>query len=178
MNRRAFLQRIGLGSLAVGSVQLLGPPALAHLDSDEEDERHFRFVALSFRASEAMVMEGAGIFGGDRLKGSGDWQHITWPPPSTLLGHGLWKKESLTSFQRGFGSFAEIEASILTLQIRMLPEDSDVDPFDATLKIVCNVGPAGLLTGQAEGYTLTLPSGAPFTPAATAVGLTHISTKH
>lgn len=182
MNRRAFLQRIGLGSLAASSVPLLGSPALAHLDSEEENERHFRFVALSFRGtptSEAMVMEGTGIFGHGRLQGNGDWQHITWPPPSTLLGHGLWRKKSLVSYQTGFGSFAEIEASILTLRIRMLPaEDTDVDPFNATLKIVCNVGPAGLLTGQTEGYTLTLPTGAPFVPAVANVGLTHISTKH
>jgi hypothetical protein len=184
MNRRDFLQRIGLGSLVAGSsVPLLGSPALAHLESDGKNERHFRFVALSFRGtptpSEAMVMEGTGIFGGDRLTGNGDWQHITWPPPSTLLGHGLWRKKSLVSYQAGIGSFGEIEASILTLRIRMLPaEDTDVDPFNATLKIVCNVGPAGLLTGQTEGFTLTLPAGAPFVPAVANIGLTHISTKH
>ncbi len=185
MNRRAFLQRVGLGSLAAGSVPLLGSPALAHLESDEENERHFRFVALSFRGtptpSEAMVMEGTGIFGNGRLVGNGDWQHLTWPPApkSTLLGHGLWKKRSLVSYQAGIGSFGEIEASILTLQIRMLPaEDTDVDPFNATLEIACNVGPAGLSTGKTEGFTLTLPTGAPFVPAVANVGLTHISTKH
>ena len=52
MNRRAFLQRIGLGSLVAGSsVPLLGSPAFAHLESEEENERHFRFVALSFRGT-------------------------------------------------------------------------------------------------------------------------------
>jgi hypothetical protein len=182
MNRRAFLQRIGLGSLAAaGSVPLLGSPALAHLESEDGDERHFRFVALSFldTQTEAMVMEGTGIFGDDRLVGQGDWQHISWPPPSTLLGHGLWRKNRLLSYETGFGSFAEIEASILTLQILMLPaEDTGVDHFRATLKIVCNVGPAGLLTGQTEGFTLTFPDGTTFAPAVANIGLTHISTLH
>jgi hypothetical protein len=185
MNRRTFLQRLGVGSVAVGSVPLLGQPALAHLDSDEGNQRHFKFVCLSFLTggegtpAEAMVMEGNGIFGGGISRGTGDFQHITWPPPSTLLGHGLWRERHILSYERGFGSFAEIEASILTLRIRMLPgEDTGVDDFPATLKIVCNVGPAGLLTGQDEGYTLTLPDGTTFAPAVPAVGLTHISTLH
>ena len=162
---------------------MLGRPALAHLDSDEENQRHFRFVALSFvggaTPTEAMVMEGTGIFGADLPQANGDWQHITWPPPSELLGHGLWKKKRLVSYEKGFGSFGEIEASILTLDIRMLPhEDTGVDPFTARLKIACNVGPAGLLTGLPEGFFLTLPGGPTFEPAASPLGLTHISTKH
>lgn len=187
MNRRDFLQRIGLGSLAAGSIPLLAQPAIAHLRSDDENQRHFRFVALSFPPvesgipPEAMVLEGTGIFAGRVRQANGDFQHITWPPPSTLLGHGLWKKkrDGAFSYQKGFGSFGEIEASILTMEIRMLPaDDTGVDPFDAVLRVVCNVGPAGLLTGEDEGFTLTFPDGATFEPAVPPIGLTHISTKH
>jgi hypothetical protein len=186
MNRREFLQRIGVGSLAAGSIPLLARPAIAHLKSDRGNQRHFRFVALSFlpteddTPSEAIVMEGTGIFDRQLRQANGDFQHITWPPPSSLLGHGLWKRkrDGAFDYQKGFGSFAEIEASILTIEIRMLPRDTGTDPFTAMLRIVCNVGPAGLLTGENEGFTLTLPDGTTFQPAVPAVGLTHISTKH
>jgi hypothetical protein len=183
VDRRSFLQRLGIGSLAVGSIQVLGRPALAHLESDDGNQRHFRFVALSFppvaEPTEAMVMEGSGIFGGGVLQGNGDFQHISWPPPSTLLGHGLWKKKKLLDYERGFGSFGEIDAGILTLQIRMLPaKGTGVDPFNAELRIACNVGPAGISTGLPEGFTLTLPDGTTFAPIDPPLGLTHISTKH
>jgi hypothetical protein len=184
VNRRAFLRRLGIGSLTAGTIPFLARPGLAHLESDEGNQRHFRFVALSFpegeeSPTEAMVMEGTGIFGGGLSRGTGDFQHISWPPPSTLLGHGLWRERRILSYEAGFGSLAEIEASILTLRIRMLPgEDTGVDPFPATLKIACNVGPAGINTGLPEGYFLTLPDGTTFAPAVPAIGLTHISTMH
>jgi hypothetical protein len=182
VNRRQFLARLGIGSLA-GSIPLLGgEAALAHLRSAGSDERHFRFVALSFgTGGDAMVMEGTGVFGaeGGFVVGDGDFQHITWPPPSTLLGHGLWKARAILSYETGFGSFGEIDAGILKLRIRMLPDaDTGVDPFGARLTIACNIGPAGISTGLPEGFSLTLPGGATFSPAVPAVGLTHISTPH
>jgi hypothetical protein len=47
----------------------------------------------------------------------------------------------------------------------------------ATLKIVCNIGPAGLETEpfQQEGFTLTIPGLAPFSPFTPPVGLTFFS---
>jgi hypothetical protein len=43
-----------------------------------------------------------------------------------------------------------------------------------TLQVICNVGFAGLLTGQPEGYRLNLP-GAGINFDTPLVGLTHIS---
>jgi hypothetical protein len=44
----------------------------------------------------------------------------------------------------------------------------------AMLKIVCNLGPAGLVTSpfQQEGFTLTIPGVPPFSPFTPNLGLT------
>lgn len=183
MNRRDFLQRVGVGSLAAGSIPLLSQPALAHLSSDRANERHFRFVCLSLAGgTEAVVMEGSGIFTNTEAhQANGSFLHFTWPPPSTLLGHGTWKKKrgGDFSYEKGFGNLEVIEASIVTMDIRMIPgEDTGADPFTATLQVACNVGPFGLLTGLDEGIILTLPDGTTFEPAVPGIGLTFISTKH
>jgi hypothetical protein len=59
------------------------------------------------------------------------------------------------------------------MEIKLLPCDGPVIT-GATLKIVCNIGPAGLETEpfQQEGFTLTVPGQAPFSPFTPPVGLT------
>lgn len=46
--------------------------------------------------------------------------------------------------------------------------------FEGTLRVACNIGPAGLSTGEAEGVTVTIdgaPVG-PFVPLTPPLGLT------
>jgi hypothetical protein len=182
VNRRDFLQGIGVGSLAAGTLPLIGQPALAHFSSDSGNQRHFRLVAFSFAGEEAIGIEGSGIFTNtELLQANGSFVHVSWPPPSTILGQGTWKRKrgGDFSYERGFGSIDVLEASIVTLEIRMVPsEGTGGDPFTATLEVTCNFGPTGLSTGQDEGFVLTLPDGTTFVPAVPAVGLTFITTKH
>jgi len=64
-------------------------------------------------------------------------------------------------------------SGILELEIKLIPCDGPVIR-GATLKIVCNIGPAGLATApfQQEGFTLTVPGLAPFSAFTPPVGLT------
>ena len=46
---------------------------------------------------------------------------------------------------------------------------------DLTLRIICNVGPAGLTTGEAEGWLLYGTSYGTFQPLSPLVGISHLS---
>jgi hypothetical protein len=176
---------LGAGSLAAGSIPLLSRPALAHGGALDEDARHFRFVAFSFPSdeetpSEAFGLEGNGVFDDEGIHwAGGQFLHLTWPPPSTHLASGRWRDKRFVSFEDGFGSREVIEAGILTMVVRMIPGGgSEVDPFDATMQVVCNIGFAGIGTGLNEGVYLTLPDGSTFEPSVPPLGLTFISTEH
>jgi hypothetical protein len=45
----------------------------------------------------------------------------------------------------------------------------------ATLELICNVGPAGLATGEEEGWVLEGTPYGTFTPLSPIIGITHLS---
>jgi hypothetical protein len=61
------------------------------------------------------------------------------------------------------GTWGRAVAGILTVRARLKPCERPSIP-GATLTVVCNLGPAGISTGLAEGYTLALPDGTTFSP--------------
>ncbi|MBI3460145.1 hypothetical protein HY009_04360 [Candidatus Acetothermia bacterium] len=94
-------------------------------------------------------------------EGGGSFQHYdaNSPRPRTILTSGSWKVKRLLS-ARFIGTWGQFTAGIVELEVELHTSSSLVIP--ATMKIVHNIiGPAGLDTGQTDGYTLT-PVGSSF----------------
>ena len=178
MNRRDFLKKAGLGSVALGSVPVLGEmlaiPALA-----DSGVKTFHVAALGGGGTigtvvHTLVLAGDGRFSDGGIEGGGVFNHVNLDPslpiPKPVLASGTWKAKRLVSFQ-SIGSSGETLAGILKMDIdvvRLIPSRA---VFPAHLQIVCNIPFAGLFTGHPEGLTLTgLP--VTFSPLNPTTGIT------
>jgi hypothetical protein len=176
MERKEFLKRAGVGSVVLASFPALADVAWA--DDGNDGRQRFYFQALSGQAAtltggEAIVMNGCGDFGKSRARGGGEFVHFDGRtiPSLNFIATGSWKARRVLSFQE-IGTWGVGVAGILELAITLLPCDKPA--IEATLKIVCNIGPAGLITSpfQQEGFTLTIPGVTPFSPFTPNLGLT------
>jgi hypothetical protein len=180
MERRDFLKKVGIGTLGLAALPIL--PGVAYADDDDEDDgrRKFYFQALSHvgdlplpQSADAIVMSGFGTFRGSHVTGGGEFVHFdgTKIPSLDFKGTGRWKATRLISFTE-VGTWGVGVSGILTLGAKLLPCDGP-QIRGATVRIVCNIGPAGLGTpGTVEGFTLTLPDGTTFKPFEPNLGLT------
>lgn len=166
MNRRAFLKRAGLGSIAVGSLPILAErlaiPAWA-----DDIQQGFSFTAISRAATIGTVthaanMAGFGTISPSGVAGGGHFQHydLASTPPRTIFAAGRWEATRLISFQP-VGTWGVVTAGIAVMEVTLLREIPSEAEIAATLKVVCNVGSGGFETGEAEGFTLTVTD-APF----------------
>lgn len=187
MDRRSFLKTAGLGSLALASFpalhDALSGRALAAAKSG------YYLVALSQAATidkvqHFGVVSGAGSFTASEVDGGGSFLHFDNAPPAPkpVIGAGTWVARRLVNFAP-LGVATSLMAGILEMEVELLREVPSPAAFPAKLKIVCNIGPAGLQTGQPEGFFLTIPgspfveggAGGPFKPLHPEVGLTAFS---
>lgn len=166
MKRRGFLKEATVGLIAVvflsALVNLL--PATA---SAGDGQTNFTFVAVVVRqgggGSDTIILTGAGSFNPAQVQGGGSFTHFDpgTTPPFTIIGSGTWKAKRLLSFTPTspptYGAHA---AGVLEMEVNLVPAGGGVIP--ATVKVVCNISPGGLFTGQAEGVTLTLPGSVVF----------------
>ncbi len=163
LDRRSFLKRAGIGSIALGSLPLLAAtPAGA-----SRRAAGFNFTAISQAGTigsvvHAVNMAGSGTIEKDDVEGGGHFQHydLASAPPRTIIAAGAWKAKRLVSFDP-IGTWGVITAGVLVTQIELRQTIPSRAVVAATLKVVCNVGSGGFETGQPEGFTLTVP-GAPF----------------
>ena len=176
IERREFLKRAGAGSVAVAAFPALAEASWAHGD-DDNGRRRFYFQALSGQAAtltggESIVMSGCGSFTPRSARGGGEFVHFdgTKIPSPNFIATGSWKATHFVSFDE-VGTWGVGVSGILQLGIKLLPCDAPAIR-GATLKVVCNIPPAGIATGQPEGFTLTVPGLAPFNPFTPPVGLT------
>src|SRR5919106_5571673 len=183
MNRRQFFKRAGVGSVGVGALAVT-PPALAGFRKGDQHQ-HFSLVALSRTSAveapdRVMVLEGAGSFKEktrqvDR-QGGGNFVHVQFTPAfpagQQLVASGKWEGTGFDSYTAGLPDYGRVRPSILVVTVVLHPDAGG--SLDGTLQVICNVGFAGISTGEPEGFRLNLPdAGINFdTPL---VGLTHIS---
>jgi hypothetical protein len=183
MNRSAIQRREFLKRAGAGSVGLAGLPALADAARADDERgrkrRRFYFQAVSGQAAtisggESIIMSGCGSFTKRRVHGGGEFVHFdgTKIPSPDFIATGSWRASRLLSFEQ-IGTWGVGVAGILVMRIRLFPCDAPVIR-GATLEIVCNIGPAGLVTDpfQQEGFTLTVPGLAPFRAFTPNLGLT------
>jgi len=180
IDRRAFLKRAGLGSIALGSASVLAEAFAVRALADGEATFHFAAISRGKtigNVSHAVNMSGFGRINSAQVVGGGYFQHydLASSPPRTIFGAGGWKAKRLVSFDP-IGTWGLITAGILVIEIHLVREIPSRAVVPATLKVICNVGSGGFDTGQPEGFTLTVP-GAAFSPFVPGVaGITAFST--
>ncbi len=172
-----------------------------HNQHNQGVHRVFVFVSFSQATTSDGVahrigMQGSGTFNpaDGEAAGGGSYSHFDNAAfvPKPLLDSGTWKVTRFVSVafcgQQLFcgsatpsGTYGRITAGILELRVKLISDvNGTVTP--ATLRLICNIGAAGISTGEAEGYTL---DGTPFgtftpvlVPAATGpptpLGITHL----
>jgi hypothetical protein len=178
IERRELLKRAGVGSAALAAFPALGGVAWADDDGDDQ-RRRFYLVALSGQAAtltggEAILLSGCGSFGPRSVRGGGEFVHFDGRkiPSPDFISTGNWRATRFLRFTE-IGTWGVAVAGILELRINLMPCEGRV-VRGAMLKIVCNIGPAGIATSpfQQEGFTLTAPGLAPFSPFTPNIGLT------
>jgi hypothetical protein len=184
MDRRQFVKHAGIGTLGLGALAA-SPVALAGYRKGD-GHQHFSLVSLSgTSAAEAgsdnvMLLEGAASFkaktGQVDREGGGNFAHIRFTPAfpvgQQLLASGTWEPTGFVSYTSTLPDYGRVRPSIIVVTVVLNPDGGG--SFEGTLLVTCNVGFAGLLTGQPEGFKLNLPSlGLNFDNPL--VGLTHIS---
>jgi hypothetical protein len=182
MNRRQFIKHAGIGSLGVGA---LATPSTALAGFRKGNgHQHFSLVALSGTSAEetgedhVLVLEGAGSFkaknGQVDRQGGGNFVHVrfrpAFPQGQELVASGKWKVTDFVSYTANWPDYGRVRPSILVVTVDLHPDAGGSLP--GTLQVICNVGFAGISTGEPEGYRLSLPGINFDTPL---VGLTHIS---
>jgi hypothetical protein len=179
IERRELFKRAGVGSAALASFPALAGAAWADDDDDDDGRRRFYFQALSGQAAtvgggETIIMSGCGSFSDRSVRGGGEFVHFdgTKIPSPDFIATGNWRATRFVSFVE-IGTWGVGVAGVLEMEVKLIPCDRPV-VRGATLKIVCNIGPAGLNTVpfQQEGFTLTVPRLTPFSPFTPNVGLT------
>ncbi len=166
----AILSVLVAASVSVPLLASLVRPAHA----DVERIVHLADTASNSALNEVIIFSGDGGFSADKatVHASGSFTHFNNAAaccPKTIIAFGTWTSTSFTSYTE-VGTYGAQASGILMVSINLVTSGGAVIP--ATLKVVCNVPPAGLSTGSPEGITLTV-GGNTFTPAA---GVTLINT--
>jgi hypothetical protein len=166
-----------VAAVAAGGISLFGTgQALAA----EDENFTFRFVTVSTAGIDPdgvhheIGMNGDGQINGSEggVEGGGSFVHYnndpTLPTPKPLIATGTWEVEDLISFtltdspDNPFGRYA---SGILEAKVRLFPDDGPEEGVPARLKVVCNLGFAGVSTGLPEGVFLKIPEVDRFEPA-------------
>lgn len=170
IDRREFLKKAGLGSIALASLptlaNALAKPAWA------QGGGRFTFAGLSRAGPEgtaaapahAIWMAGQGHFNpsraGSPVEGGGPYNHLTLPgtPPRPLVAAGTWKARLLVSYTE-IGKWGVLAAGILEMVVDLFTQlPSPAVVRGARLKIVGNLPFGGLVNpGEIAGYTLSVP---------------------
>lgn len=163
MNRRDFLTKAGLGTLAAASVPALAKSLAWPDTASARWGTGFYFVVVSIAASpEAIILSGAGRFTDRSVNGRGGFTHFRaqGERPFSIVSTGLWVAREVLGFTSTTPATYGVNAGgVLDLGVRLRPVGGGA--INATMRVVCNIGPGNLQTGHEEGVTLTIP-GAPF----------------
>ena len=179
LNRREFLKVAAAGAAGVASVTLLPPfvqgtTAIANGATSQGVDWAILAQSKGSKVGNIdhrMIMSGEGKVDPAmrEVKGSGSFNHFdnSTLGPKTILSSGQWVATKLVDFNMvktwGDGPFA---AAVLEMTVNLNQSFPSPATIPATLKIVSNIGSAGLSTKQREGFTLTIPSAplGPFSP--------------
>jgi hypothetical protein len=176
-NRSFIAALILLAILILGSCQnlptVIVPPAPA-----AEARLLFTIVAVSqldTTEGHRLALNGTGTFNPLNVadvEGGGSFVQFDMaaegvPKPLVGLATGTWKVKQGVKFTPHGDTYGTLTPGVLDLVVELVPEEGEVT--EATLRLICNVGPAGLInveggTPLPEGYILTVPGLGIFEP--------------
>lgn len=192
MERQEFLKRASAASI-LASFPIFADVAWAGDDDDDDNDdggRQHRFYVVAFSGVEpsraltatpdAILLGGCGRFNSRRVSGGGEYVRTdgTKIPNAPVNDTGSWKARRLLGFDpdpQG-RTWGVVTAGRVRMEVRLISALTG-QVTQGTLEIVCNVGPAGIVTGFGpEGFTLQLAGGPRFVQLTPTVGLTLITT--
>lgn len=178
MERREFLKRAGVGSIALASAPVLAG-ALAGTALADTGGWNFHFQANVKNPGDAVtdviILSGAGKVVSGTVVAAGSFTHFDATKGTAssrpVVASGTWKAKRLISFQEA-GTYGAHAAGRVTMEVVLVTSTGARIP--ARMEMTCNVGPGGLAPTPAkpEGLELTLGS-VTFVPLA---GLTAFTT--
>lgn len=175
LNRRRFLKGAGIGSLALASLPTVGSALARKAFAGDLYAFHLVTVSGVHDKPDLLVVAGGGQIHDWHVSGWARWFQFRAPAPGAadppeVVAHGTWSPKELTDFNI-VGSALGFAAGILDLVVSGFVVESGATPT-FPLRIVCNIEPAGLVTGLNEGvYRPGSPVG-DFEPLHPEVGLT------
>ncbi len=177
MNRETLLKRAGVGAGVIALPAAFGVPSAFGLPPS--GQRFYTIMSFSGAAATAdidfprLLVASCGNFKPDAgwINGGGDWSLLDWPGgvgTATFVSSGLWKPRDLVDYQNFPPPVGLTEASIVDMRA-----DFEGLALDVPMRLICNIGPSGILTGQPEGFKATIPGFTEFVPIG--VGISHTS---
>ncbi len=163
------LSKLAIATLFIAAL-MVGITSQNAFAQGADGSLNFYFVTLASAGemdgvNHFMTMTGSGRFNADLVEGGGAYQFFdaNTEVPRTLLGSGQWQAVRVINWSMVEGDnpnpYGVNAAGVLDLEILMFPLDEGGEGTPATLRIVCNVGIAGLMTGLAEGIVLETNDG-------------------
>ncbi len=179
VNRRDLLKKAGLGSLVLASLPKLGDALATPVWAQTPGVLNYHIATQSFAGppgtpaapQDRIQIYGQGAFRSSGLTGGGGWNHVKFPganppkggPPLPIVAGGAWQAKQFISFNE-LGRYGVVVAGVLEMVVDLLREiPSPATIRGARLKVICNIGFAGLQTGQEEGIVLSIPGTSFFT---------------
>ena len=180
MDRKGFLTRAGLVAGAASLPGLLMAEA-AFGQHGHGTSRVYDFVSFSQAPASGHIaqprigMRGCGTFDETTKSVNGGGSFVFFdnaqPVPKPLILFGRWRAATFVNYNtKGLPSYGNIQPAILEIL-------ADVEGIGSglTMEVVCNVGPAGLATGEEEGWQLHGTPYGDFMPLGPPVGISHLS---
>ncbi len=192
LDRRDFLRKAALGYASLASLPILADTVVKPVRAQAQGQIDFNFNAISQAATTGNVqhtslMTGGGKVEGDTIEGGGAYNHYddATQPPKALLEYGTWEATRLVGI-RQIGTWGKQVAGVVDAEINLNQEFPSSARVNATLRIICNAGPARLFNPNPnpppanlpEGYMLTIPGAeyGPFVPLFPPQGVTFFTT--
>jgi hypothetical protein len=174
MKRREFIKKAGLSSAALASLPVAAGGLTSPAWADDGEGTWFRFAVVSITptGSDLVAINGAGKFDDSSIHGRGSFTHWvpTGSPPFPIVAAGYWRATSLGGFASN-GVYGTLESGILELGATFRTTIPGPARLPAEMRVVCNVGPGALLTGEHEGVHIHV-AGFEFEPLEPELGLT------
>lgn len=190
MDRKTLIERASIGAGALALPALLGAEAAFALPPN--GQRTYTLVAFSQAppvsggpAHPRLLVVCCGNFKPDagKIGGGGHWALSDWDGAfgtATPISWGLWKPTELVAYQTDFGPPANPAGIVQATQASIIDMRADFEGIadNAPMRLICNIGPAGISTGQPEGYKATIPGYGEFVPVGLGLSNTSIEGMH
>src|SRR5262245_38716259 len=162
--KKLFILVVASAAVACG---LFLPTASDTPVASAADRNEVRFTfAVQSRDGETghrINLEGTGAFDGRHVEGGGTftWFNPVGPPPFPVIAAGSWRARKFLGFAPTDPPVYGVHgAGILQMEVELRPIGGRRLP--GVMRVVCNIGAGGMVTGEEEGVALALRDGTEF----------------